>query len=1661
MKEDKIVNSGNSLSSRKNAEAETAPINSDGHKPGKKQHKLPGWVRIPLKTVVGILVAVILIPILLYIPPVQTFVKDLACKIVYNSTGMKIEVDRFRLKFPLDVSLLGVSVVEASGDTMVMAREAIADVKLLPLLGLDVKLNNLELNDGYYRMVSPDSSMIMKIRAHYLAVDSKSSMDIAKSRLIINEARLKDGDVSLFMDVWKQKPTPTDTTSTPFYIEARKLDVENIRFAMSMLPTIDSLTLETNHLTLTDGVIDLASNCISAGVAGIEGGKAVYIAPTPEYVAAHPAPGTPEYIKQHPEWVEEHKADQPSAPMTIRVNEINVQNFGALYTTKGTKPLPGFDPAYLEVSDVNLSLKDFYNRQTDLKLPLTSLSAKERSGLQIVEGSGLVALSEEGIQIGDLNIRTLYSKIFADAGVPFALMEMRPEAPVKADLNASLGMGDLRLLMPDFGEYIEKLPGLPLNAILSASGTLGDIDLNKLDVGMPGIFSVSGEGWAENTLDIKKLRASINVKGEVSNPSPLNKFMPQNSGFELPKLRLTGDLGARGGEYTAKLDLRTELGDLLADANIGLNSERYKADLKICDINVATFMPDLGVGRVDASLTASGQGFDPTKPTATTDILAYISRLDYNHQTLRDITLKGGLADGRFSLNLDSPNENLNLTASLAGRLAEDAYCVAGGIKAYNVDLKGLGLSETESYGRADIGIDVTARPQRWLYDADISVGSLFWNLPDIAVNISQPISLHFTSETDNVFCSLLAPGAAVDFEAYEGLESVIESFTKTSESISGQLKMQEIDMEELSASLPEFRLSANANGRGILRQFLEPSEVGIDTLAFNFRNDSILHGGLLARNITTSALDIDTVTLGLKERGKLMDYRLHVGNRPGTFDEIADVNLNGYVGANRLSAFLTQKNLQGQTGYRFGFTGALMDSTVSLHFTPLRATIAYLPWTFNDDNHIDYDLGELTLDANLKAQSKESSILLMTEPSPLGGNDLHLALDNIKIQDFLQMSILAPPVKATINSDIRVHYDGKSLSGHGNIAAFDLWYEKRRVGDLDLLLDASMDGDSCNAEIGLNVDGKKAISLTALLADENGGGLEPKEIDLNLTRFPLSIANPFLDKDMAQLRGYLNGSMQMTGSLKQPLLNGSLSCDTVGVYIPMMGSSLYFSSNPLVVDNNVVKFNDFSIYGANRNPLRINGDVDASKFTDVRFDLDARADNFQLIGNDARARSDIYGKLFLNLTAGVKGPMRHFDVQANLNILGTTNVTYVLPLDNNAIQTVGTSDVVKFVNFADTLQVVAADSIEPTTMAMRINAGVTITPGTEITVILSSNGTDKVQLHPSGTLSFFQNYMGDMTLNGPLYLGSGMARYSIPIVGTKQFSIDPQSHVTFTGDILNPTLAISATDQIKASVVNTSGNSSLVNFLVGLDATGSLSAPQVKFDLSTDDDLSLSNELKSMSADQRSTQAMNLLITGIYQGAGMKTTTAPLTGNLYGMLASELNSWAAKTIRGVDLSFGVDQYDRSVDGQNSTTTSYSYQVSKSLFNNKFKIVVGGNYSTDANADENFAENLVSDVSFEYMLKQTSNLSMLVRLFRHVGYESILEGEITEMGVGFTMRRRLSDLKRLFRVRWGKKKTSTNDSATRAGKDALIKKDEEEKSEKQPSGSTSGKEVKE
>ena len=1589
---------------------EASPSGSDDQKqsPGKPRfrHQIKSaWIRIPLKVIFGILLFIIILPILVYIPPVQTLMKNMACSVLRDKTGMDVSIDKFRIRFPLDVSLENVVVLPAPKDTMVTAGELIANVKLMPLLKSDVQIKELRLLDGYYKMVAEDTSMIMKVRAGLLDVSPGASFNLKTMDLTLDKAVMKNGRISLLMDVWKKQPNP-DTTQTQMVIKARSLDLENINFGMSMLPTIDTLSLDVKKLHLREGIINLTDSKITAAYVGGDSGNVTYIQPTAEYVAAHPAPVD--------------TISPPSPPMTIALDSIALTRFNVLYATKGVKPAKGFDPAYISVSDLNIGLRDFYNQSASIRLPISMLSGKERSGLTITSGYGMVAVDETGLNISELLIKTLYSSISADADVPFAMMEMKPNAKMRVSANASLGQQDVTAFLPMAGSYLSHLPDKrPIKLQLDASGSISDLTVRNLTLDVPSTLTLFAKGHALNPTDLKRMDADLTLDGRLTNPHVVQSMLALK-GFDIPALSIKGTASAHRENYAADFDLRTSDGDLVGNGRFGMNSESYMADIRATGINVGKFVPDLGIGHLTASVKANGAGFNPTSPRTHTDADIHISEIEWQGKRLHDIDAQAKLSSGVYDLTLRSPNQDADLSLTASGSIRGQRYDFDVDGHIHHLDLHALGLMTDMCEGSADIAVKGFFDAASYHGDITLDATQIDWNMPDMYIHLPHGINGRFLAEDSFTSLFIDSDMTSVDFNSPTEMKALIEAFTTAGESVSRQIADRRLLVDELHEKLPQFELSLAASGKGLMNQFLQPNGLQADTLSLSLSNTDMLAGDVRLLGLNTGSLALDTITLDLHQRESLLDYRAHIGNRPGTLDEFARIDLLGYAGGNRVSLSATQHNIEGEMGYRIGLTAAVTDSLATIHLTPLKATIAYLPWTINPDNHIDINLNStpIHIEADLQAQSKESQICLRTQDNDKGEEELYLKLDNIHVQDFLQMNVFAPPLTATVSSEIHLSYDKQqSFFGSGTIGVKDFTYERQRVGDFDMTFDAGLDlNGNTKAQASLLIDNEKALSAHCILENDSvSHSITPKDLGVSLTHFPLKVANAFLGPDVASLSGSLNGEMSMNGSFTKPLLNGYLSFDEAALYIPMMASSLKFDSEPITVKENVISFNDFDILGANANPLKVTGNVDATNFSDILINLGLDANNFQLVNNDRRARSDIYGKLFLTMNATAKGSMSRMNVNGRVTVLNNTDITYAIS-DSEDVLTQGQDEnVVKFVQFSDTTQTSKADSIV-STLAMRISASLTINPGTQIEVLLPGNSTNKVDLSPSGTLSYFQNYMGDMRLNGQININSGVAQYSLPVMGQKKFKFDQGSYVAWNGDIMNPILNIKALDELKANVQQ-GGNSRLINFLITLNITNNLSAPKVVFDLSTDDDLSIQNELQSMSADQRSTQAMNLLLYGQYTGPGAKASSN-LSGNpLYSFVTSQLNQWAAKNIRGVDLSFGIDQYDKSVNGQTSTTTSYSYQFSKSLFDNRFKIVVGGNYSTDASADENFAQNLISDISFEYMLKQTQNLSMYVRLFRHTGWESILEGEVTETGAGFVMKRRLSNMRQLWPFR--------------------------------------------
>ena len=98
----------------------------------------------------------ILLMVLLYVPPVQNVIRRQATSIASEATGLDITVDRIDLRFPLNLLVRGVSVVQPSdsvtssvqpGDTLFHLKSLNVRVQAWPLLKGHVEVDNVTLEE--------------------------------------------------------------------------------------------------------------------------------------------------------------------------------------------------------------------------------------------------------------------------------------------------------------------------------------------------------------------------------------------------------------------------------------------------------------------------------------------------------------------------------------------------------------------------------------------------------------------------------------------------------------------------------------------------------------------------------------------------------------------------------------------------------------------------------------------------------------------------------------------------------------------------------------------------------------------------------------------------------------------------------------------------------------------------------------------------------------------------------------------------------------------------------------------------------------------------------------------------------------------------------------------------------------------------------------------------------------------------------------------------------------------------------------------------------------------------------------------------------------------------------------------------------------------------
>ena len=774
---------------------------------------------------------------------------------------------------------------------------------------------------------------------------------------------------------------------------------------------------------------------------------------------------------------------------------------------------------------------------------------------------------------------------------------------------------------------------------------------------------------------------------------------------------------------------------------------------------------------------------------------------------------------------------------------------------------------------------------------------------------------------------------------------------------------------------------------------------------------------------MTTGGINLDTISFKARQDSARLLYGLHIGNKSGNLDQIASLGFNGYITDNHLRLRCLQRNRQSEQGFRFGCDAYMQDSLVHITFAPTDPILGFSTWTLNENNYFDYYFDK-HMAANINMENGEQRISLQSTTNRRGRpGALNINMKGLDIASLLSSWPLAPPIAGKLSTDLVLDFPKEQVNVSGDISIAELLYDKQRVGNIDLNMRYRLnDENRQQVRLGLLVDQKEALAVKGYYQPDTTNAIQLK---LQLLSLPLAIANPFLPADVSKIDGALNGEVDISGKTDAPIASGYLQFANTYISVPMIGTSFGLSDKKIEIIENDVVLNNYAINGPNKQPLTINGDLNLRDFSRIMTDITIKGSDFQMINVPKNNKTMLYGKANADLDISVKGAIDELKLRGNIGLLNGTEVTYVMRDSPLELKQQANTNMVTFVSFndstalADTLSVTAAKI-----SGMDILMNVDIANEVKMAVNLSADGKNRIDLKGGGNLTYTMNTLGDSRFTGKYELTGGTVRYNPPIISEKLFNIQQGSFVSWSGDIADPSMNITAIEPLRISVTENDNNSRPVTFNVIINIKNTLENLAITFNVSAPEDLTIQNELTAMTAEQRATQAMNLLIYNTYSGPGTSTSSSLTSGNpLNSFIQKELNQWAQNNLKNIDVSFGIDSYDDTMNGGQGTRTDYSYKVSKTLFNDRFKVIIGGSFSPDAAADENLKENLVDDISLEYRLDKRDN--MLIKIFRHTGYESILEGEVTQTGVGFVVRKKLLKLSELFRLSSRKEKKET------------------------------------
>jgi hypothetical protein len=552
-------------------------------------------------------------------------------------------------------------------------------------------------------------------------------------------------------------------------------------------------------------------------------------------------------------------------------------------------------------------------------------------------------------------------------------------------------------------------------------------------------------------------------------------------------------------------------------------------------------------------------------------------------------------------------------------------------------------------------------------------------------------------------------------------------------------------------------------------------------------------------------------------------------------------------------------------------------------------------------------------------------------------------------------------------------------------------------------------------------------------------------DLNLNIVNLNMKSIEGFSFGSIRNSSGNITGGLKITGTTTTPAVRGNINFNKVAFNVSMLNSYFTMPKESITFNDEGIRFNDFTLVDSTNNKAVITGSIYTKTYTDFKFGMNIRTDNFRVINSTKADNKLFYGKLYLNSDIKIRGDMAKPVVDATLTVNEKTDLAIVLPTTDPGVE--DRAGVVEFVNQSapkmdSVLLARQLDSLKKSEVTgLDVNAVVNIDKNANFTIVVDERNGDVVQLKGEAHLNGGIDPSGKTSLTGTYTVNQGSYNLSYATV-TRKFNFKQGSTITWTGDPTSANIDLTATyianvppiDLVANQLTdaNTTQYKQKLPFNVNLNLKDELLKPTINFDITLpDSNYNVSTEVTNTVAtrlaqvrqdpNELNKQVLGVLVLGHFIGdnplqsqGGSAGVQGAIRNSVSSLLSDQLNSLAGNLISGVDLNFGLTSGEDYSSGTATNRTDLNVGLSKRFLNDRLTVSVGNNFNLEGAQQGQKTSNIAGNVSVNYKLSKDGRYSL--RAYRKDEF-IVIQGQVIETGLGFMLTVDYNRFKEIFRKR--------------------------------------------